>query len=143
MFFDRHRAFYIQCKRHFTFNVKTLFPYESFFPAIWDTICHYPLQYNPPTVNSATMIASISKLSSSLSCFFPYLTVVSLSQCHLLMVSYRWLALGLWAQAPPFHCVLDSIIYLPRGLKLDADANPPPLSGPGTCNLKFVKKKKN
>ena len=73
MFFDRHRPFYIQCK-----NIISVF----FSSYIWDTICHYPLQYNPSTVNSATMIiASISKLSS-LPCFFPSLTVVSLSQCQ-------------------------------------------------------------
>ena len=36
-----------------TFNVKTFFP--VFFPAIWDTIFHYSLQYNPSTVNSAPL----------------------------------------------------------------------------------------
>ena len=43
---------------------------------------------------------------------FPYLSVI-----------YWWYhipALGLWAQALPFHCVLDSIIYLPRVLKPDS-----------------------
>ena len=72
-----------------TFNVKTFFP--VFFPAIWDTIFHYSLQYNPSTVNSA-LLPWLLLLSVNypvhMHCFFPSLTVVSLSQCHLLMVSY-------------------------------------------------------
>ena len=66
-----------------TFNVKTFFP--VFFPAIWDTIFHYSLQYNPSTVNSALLSVNYPV---HMHCFFPSLTVVSLSQCHSLMVSY-------------------------------------------------------
>ena len=76
---------------HFTFNVKTLLPYEfTFLPAIWDTICHYPLQYNTSTVQASALLSLVLAMLPPLSllsvnhpvhipCFFPSLTVVSLS----------------------------------------------------------------
>ena len=39
--------------------------------------------------------------------------------------------------------MLNSIIYLPRGLKLDTDANLPPLSGLWAWDMQMKKKKKN
>ena len=72
MFFDRHQAFYIQSKNNISVWV--------FFPVIWDTFYHYPLQYNPSTVNSA-LLPWLLLLSVNypvhMPCFFPSLTVVS------------------------------------------------------------------
>ena len=56
------------------------------------------------TVQASALLPPLSHLSVNhpvhMPCFFPSFTVVSLSQCHLPMVSV--LALGLWAQALPF-----------------------------------------
>ena len=57
------------------------------------------------TVQASARLPPLSRLSVNhpvhMPCFFPSLTVVSLSQRHLPMVSA--LALGLWAQALLFH----------------------------------------
>ena len=92
-----------------------------FFPAIWDTICrsicHVKFFFSWPLVH--------------MPCFFPSLIVVSLSQLSLIFtdcISPCIESLPLWAQALPFHFVLDSIIYFIRAWDRQ---------------LKICKKKKN
>ena len=65
-------------------------------------------------------------------CLFPSLTVVSF-QCHLQMVLVC--ALGLWAQALPFHFVLDTIFAEGFNTRTAPDAN-------RAWQLKISKKKK-
>ena len=66
----------------------------TFLPAFWDTICHYSLPYvNSSGFSSATtimiIIASIGKSSGQQALILPTFDriPVSLSQCHLPMVS--------------------------------------------------------